>query len=205
MLKAKSTITLTFDVNFSQTTSNPELPTNFKLNDEPILIAEDLNPPTKVESAELASSTPKAINLKWPESIDKETGVNYYLVQYRSKDGKQLTQETSTNNISLQGLDSNTEYTFKISAVDYSGNHSDWSKEFSFSTSEPLKGPAPWQSGLWIKCAPFIDATSWPTPPADEWSKATGIKYYFLGFATGAEINGKYKACWGGNATITDG
>ena len=99
-------------------------------------------------------------------------------------------------------------------AKDYVGNTS-VSTTYHASTDAPLAGPARWQTGTQIKGSPFVDATSWPTPPIDQWSNDSGVKGYFLGFVTAAlasksightsKNTTEVKACWGGSLNIYDG
>ncbi|BBJ31971.1 hypothetical protein RAS_10800 [Rickettsia asiatica] len=114
----------------------------------------------------------------------------------------------------LGGLTANTNYDINIVAKDYVGNTS-VSTTYHASTDAPLAGPARWQTGTQIKGSPFVDATSWPTPPIDQWSNDSGVKGYFLGFVTAAlasksightsKNTTEVKACWGGSLNIYDG
>ncbi|HJD61714.1 MAG TPA: fibronectin type III domain-containing protein [Rickettsia endosymbiont of Columbicola hoogstraali] len=207
LLKAKSSATLTFGVNFSSTTIYPTLPTDFTFNGEPIVIPDDHTPPTKVEDIVIAASGPTSFSLHWTPSIDEETGVDKYIVKYRAtNETTDHEASTITNSISLKNLATNTKYQVNISAVDFAGNASA-SSEYYASTDEALKGPAKWNTGNWIKGSPFVDSTAWPTPPIDKWAAEYNLKGYFLGFITAAfdTASGSHKACWGGNLKMYDG
>ncbi|BBJ31972.1 hypothetical protein RAS_10810 [Rickettsia asiatica] len=56
LLKAKSSTTLTFGVNFSNTSTYPALPEKFTLNGKEIVIPEDHNPPTQPKDIETVSA-----------------------------------------------------------------------------------------------------------------------------------------------------
>lgn len=206
LLKAKSSVTITFGVNFNSTSGELSLPTDFTFNGKPIVIPEDHTPPTNVENIVTASSGPTGFSLNWTPSRDDDTGVEKYVVNYTSSDGKvEHEATTSTNNISLKGLTANTNYQVNIIAVDYAGNMSA-STSYCASTDEALKGPARWQDGNQIKGSPFVDGTGWPTPPIDKWAELINLKGYFLGFITAAvdKDSGEVKACWGGNLSMFD-
>ncbi|WP_342170132.1 fibronectin type III domain-containing protein [Rickettsia endosymbiont of Seladonia tumulorum] len=207
LLKAKSSTTLTFGVSFSSTSTYPSLPTDFTFSGEPIVIPEDHTPPTPVKNITTTSSGPTSFSLNWTPSIDKDTGVDKYIVKYRvTNETKYHEASTITNSISLKNLTTNTNYEIYITVFDYANNTSVPSLYYA-STGEALKGPAAWQEGNHIKGSPFVDATAWPTPPIDKWAESTNLKGYFLGFITAAtdKNTGEVKACWGGNLSMSDG
>lgn len=215
LLKAKSSTTLTFGVNFSSTSTYPALPEKFTLNGEELVIPEDHNPPTQPKDIETVSAGPTSIGLHWEESTDNETGVEGYEVRYKAANkGAEHTVFTTTNGIALGHLTASTRYDINITAKDYAGNTSA-STTYHASTDAPLAGPARWQTGTQIKSSPFVDATSWPTPPIDQWSNDSGVDGYFLGFVTAALTSkstgytsknaAEVKACWGGSLSIYDG
>lgn len=85
--------------------------------------------PTKLvaENTTLTSTT-----LRWEKSTDN-VGVSTYLI---FKDGENLAANTDTERI-IDGLESNSTYTFKVRAKDKAGNLSGFSNELSVTTIAP--------------------------------------------------------------------
>lgn len=83
---------------------------------------------------QVTSRTSSRISLAWDASID-DMGVAHYVVEMKGESGPWAEIGTPTGtSLRKTGLDSSTEYFFRVKAVDVTGLESEWSAELSATT-----------------------------------------------------------------------
>ncbi len=87
----------------------------------------------------------------------------------------------------------------EVYSIDIADNISEASHVITFRTGEPLPDPGDWD----LRRAPFVDYTAWPTPQIAEYSSASGVDAYFLGFLV-AKPGGDKQIYWGGQSVMVD-
>src|SRR5207237_9976993 len=113
-LKANSSTTLTFGVNFaSAQTTTPPLPVGFVFNDVPVVIPEDHEATTTPGMPLTVAIGPHNMSLNWTSSEDN-VAVKNYIVSVNSSGKNEESFITNSPNINLKHLTTNTIYSVKI-------------------------------------------------------------------------------------------
>ncbi|MDD3879413.1 MAG: fibronectin type III domain-containing protein, partial [Syntrophomonas sp.] len=166
----------------------------------------DSTPPEWLEGKQLKTTrvAPNAVSLEWTGAQDNVIVAGYKILQnsvaVKTVDGK-------TTMCEIDGLTPNTEYNFKIEAVDGNGNQSTDGPSLTITTAEADTAPPTWSKGAELTithaAAPAL-VLHW-TEATDNWGVA-GYQVYrddqLLGtvdnntlkyHVTGLEINKSYK------------
>ncbi|MEU0880897.1 lytic polysaccharide monooxygenase [Lentzea sp. NPDC005914] len=77
----------------------------------------DTQPPTAPGTPVASSVTGSSVRLDWPASAD-----NFGVSEYRVYRGDQVAATSATNSVTVRGLTANTDYAFRVVAVDSAGN-----------------------------------------------------------------------------------
>lgn len=145
---------------------NPE---EFKYKRDQVLFIARGNPTGLEGTADTTSA-----ELKWFPPYQPAKSYRVYIKAAKEKDYR-LADETSTNNIKLKGLSSNTKYTVRVTAIDKTGDESLPSNEFIFTTKN-IAPPAPVISKI-EKLASGDFKISWKES-ADSDGKTMGYRVY---------------------------
>lgn len=137
----------------------------------------DNQPPTAPTGLNVTGSTPTSVSLAWNASTDNVgvTGYNVY-------NGNALvaTVSGSTLNYTVNGLTSNTPYTFSVKAFDAAGNSSNASNSVSVTTppvqvdTDPPTAP----TGLHVMGTPTSSSVSLMWSPSTDNVGVTGYRIY---------------------------
>ncbi|PSP47439.1 hypothetical protein BRC60_08550 [Halobacteriales archaeon QH_1_68_42] len=93
----------------------------------------DTTPPTAPANLRSPKQTHHSVHLNWDASQDRESSVDRYNV---SVDGSKRTETDDADRTPVNGLESDTEYEFFVTAVDAAGNESDESNRITVRTTE---------------------------------------------------------------------
>jgi hypothetical protein len=94
-------------------------------------IVPDTSPPTVPGNLRAATTGASLVALEWDASTDDSGRVAYRI----ERDGEEFSSLVSGTTYVDTGLKPNTSYTYRIRAVDPSGNHSDWSPSLQLTTA----------------------------------------------------------------------
>lgn len=149
----------------------------------------DLTPPTWPESKQVTATqvTPDTVTLQWTAAQDNVVVAGYKILQ----DGDEVqTVDSSTTTCEIDGLTPDTEYSFKIEAVDGNGNQSTDGPSITVTTIEADITAPTWPEGSELTitnaAAPAL-VLHW-TEAADDWGLA-GYQVYQDGQLLGSVDN----------------
>lgn len=91
----------------------------------------DTTPPSKPTNLKASNVTSSSVELTWNESTDNVQVKQYFIYQ-----GSTKVKTASINKATITGLSANTNYIFRVKAVDTSDNASEYSNSVNIKTSE---------------------------------------------------------------------